>query len=86
MTDIDTDVLSPRALARLAKLKPESLPAVRGTPRIGPCIAHVGNFIAVGLNLRRPCGRVRHAGPQGAGSVQQGPFLHCRAERRRHDS
>ena len=23
---------------------------VRGTPRIGPCIANVGNFIAVGLN------------------------------------
>ncbi len=40
----------PRALARLAKLKPESLPAVRGTPRIGPCLAKVGNFIAVGLN------------------------------------
>ena len=50
VTDIDADVLSPRSLARLAKLKPESLPAVRGTPRIGPCIAEVGNFIAVGLN------------------------------------
>jgi 2,4-diketo-3-deoxy-L-fuconate hydrolase len=50
VTDIDADVLSPRALARLAKLKPESLPAVRGTPRVGPCLAHVGNFIAVGLN------------------------------------
>ena len=50
VTDIDTDVLSPRVLARLAKLKPESLPAVRGTPRIGPCVAQVGNFIAVGLN------------------------------------
>ena len=50
VTDINADVLSPRALARLAKLKPESLPAVRGTPRIGPCIAGVGNFIAVGLN------------------------------------
>ena len=50
VTDIDADVLAPRSLARLAKLKPESLPAVRGTPRIGPCLAHVGNFIAVGLN------------------------------------
>ena len=50
VTDIDADVLGPRSLARLAKLKPESLPAVRGTPRIGPCIAKVGNFIAVGLN------------------------------------
>ena len=25
-------------------------PAVRGAPRIGPCVAKVGNFIAVGLN------------------------------------
>ena len=23
---------------------------MRGTPRIGPCVAQVGNFIAVGLN------------------------------------
>ena len=50
VADIDADVLGPRALARLAKLKPESLPAVRGTPRIGPCLREVGNFIAVGLN------------------------------------
>jgi 2-keto-4-pentenoate hydratase/2-oxohepta-3-ene-1,7-dioic acid hydratase in catechol pathway len=48
--DIDADTLAPRALARLAKLKPESLPAVRGAPRIGPCLRRVGNFIAVGLN------------------------------------
>jgi 2,4-didehydro-3-deoxy-L-rhamnonate hydrolase len=48
--DIGPDTLGPRALARLAKLKPESLPAVRGTPRIGPCVRGVGNFIAVGLN------------------------------------
>ncbi|HTR15037.1 MAG TPA: fumarylacetoacetate hydrolase family protein [Roseiarcus sp.] len=50
IADIDADVLSPRSLARLAKLKAESLPAVRGTPRIGPCVARVGNFVAVGLN------------------------------------
>jgi 2,4-didehydro-3-deoxy-L-rhamnonate hydrolase len=48
--DIDADTLAPRALARLAKLKPESLPAVRGSPRIGPCLRRVGNFVAVGLN------------------------------------
>jgi 2-keto-4-pentenoate hydratase/2-oxohepta-3-ene-1,7-dioic acid hydratase in catechol pathway len=48
--DIDADTLSPRALSRLARLKPESLPTVRGAPRIGPCLTGVGNFIAVGLN------------------------------------
>ena len=50
VADIDADILDPRSLSRLTKLKPESLPAVRGTPRIGPCVARVGNFIAVGLN------------------------------------
>jgi 2,4-didehydro-3-deoxy-L-rhamnonate hydrolase len=50
VADIDADTLAPRSLARLAKLKPESLPAVRGTPRLGPCVAKVGNFVAVGLN------------------------------------
>jgi len=48
--DIDAQTLAPRALARLARIKPESLPAVRGSPRIGPCLSRVGNFIAVGLN------------------------------------
>ena len=50
VADIDAEMLSPRALARLSKLKPESLPAVRGSPRLGPCIKRVGNFVAVGLN------------------------------------
>ena len=50
VADIDADALSPRALARLGKIKPESLPLVRGKPRLGPCVAQVGNFIAVGLN------------------------------------
>ena len=50
IADIDGSTLGPKSLARLAKLKPESLPAVRGTPRIGPCVGKVGHFIAVGLN------------------------------------
>ena len=50
VADIDAATLGPRSLARLAKIKPDSLPAVRGAPRIGPCVAGVGHFIAVGLN------------------------------------
>ena len=50
VADIDGSTLSPRVLARLAKIKPEALPAVRGAPRLGPCVAKVGNFVAVGLN------------------------------------
>jgi 2-keto-4-pentenoate hydratase/2-oxohepta-3-ene-1,7-dioic acid hydratase in catechol pathway len=48
--DLDAGALAPRALARLAKIKAESLPQVRGAPRLGPCIARIGNFIAIGLN------------------------------------
>ena len=59
VADIDGATLAPRVLARLAKIKPESLPAARGAPRIGPCVANVGNFIAVGLNY------ADHAAEQG---------------------
>jgi len=50
VADIAGDALSPRSLARLAKVKPETLAPVRGTPRLGPCVGKVGNFIAIGLN------------------------------------
>ena len=59
VADIDGATLAPRVLARLAKIKPETLPAVRGAPRIGPCVANVGNFVGVGLNY------ADHAAEQG---------------------
>ncbi len=48
--DIGPDQVSPKALARLARLKLEKLPLVRGKKRIGPCIANPQKFIAIGLN------------------------------------
>jgi 2-keto-4-pentenoate hydratase/2-oxohepta-3-ene-1,7-dioic acid hydratase in catechol pathway len=48
--DIAGPALSPNGLTKLRKLKPEKLPLVRGTPRLGPCVGDVGNFIAIGLN------------------------------------
>jgi 2-keto-4-pentenoate hydratase/2-oxohepta-3-ene-1,7-dioic acid hydratase in catechol pathway len=48
--DISGDVLSPQGLAKLRKLKVDTLPLVRGSPRIGPCVGKIGNFIAIGLN------------------------------------
>jgi 2-keto-4-pentenoate hydratase/2-oxohepta-3-ene-1,7-dioic acid hydratase in catechol pathway len=48
--DITGDVIGPRGLARLRKIKPESLPLVKGRPRIGACIANPQKFIAIGLN------------------------------------
>jgi 2-keto-4-pentenoate hydratase/2-oxohepta-3-ene-1,7-dioic acid hydratase in catechol pathway len=50
VAEIGGDVLSPKGLAKLAKVKPGKLPLVRGNPRIGPCVAGVKNFIAIGLN------------------------------------
>lgn len=48
--DINGAALSAKSLAKLAKLKVDKLPLVRGRPRLGPCVSGIGNFIAVGLN------------------------------------
>ncbi len=48
--DITPDQLSGKALAKLAKLKTEKLPLVKGKPRMGCPVSHVGKFIAIGLN------------------------------------
>ncbi|MCA0424840.1 MAG: fumarylacetoacetate hydrolase family protein [Proteobacteria bacterium] len=50
VSDIDGAALSPKSLAKLARIKVDKLPLVRGRPRLGPCVGNVGNFIAVGLN------------------------------------
>lgn len=50
VADIDGKSLGRESLAALARLNPETLPLVEPAPRIGPCVARVGNFIAVGLN------------------------------------
>jgi 2-keto-4-pentenoate hydratase/2-oxohepta-3-ene-1,7-dioic acid hydratase in catechol pathway len=50
IADIDRATLASGEVAKLKKIKPESLPKVNRRPRIGPPIAAVGNFIAIGLN------------------------------------
>jgi 2,4-didehydro-3-deoxy-L-rhamnonate hydrolase len=72
IADIGGDTLSPKVLARLAKIKPDALPLVRGTPRLGPCVADVGNFIAVGLNY------ADHAAETGA-AIPKEPILFNKA-------
>src|SRR5919205_336149 len=42
--------ISPRGLKMLSKLKPESLPLVNGTPRLGVPYVGIGKFVAIGLN------------------------------------
>ena len=48
--DIGGAQLGHDALAQLAKLNAEDLPAVSGQPRLGCPIAHVGKCIGIGLN------------------------------------
>jgi ureidoglycolate lyase len=48
--DINAATLAPESLARLAALKPDSLPLVEGSPRIGPPVANVPNLVCIGLN------------------------------------
>ena len=50
VSDIGPDQLSDKVLAKLAKLKTEKLPLVKGKPRMGCPVANVRKFIAIGLN------------------------------------
>jgi 2-keto-4-pentenoate hydratase/2-oxohepta-3-ene-1,7-dioic acid hydratase in catechol pathway len=50
IADIGPDQLSPKSLARLARIKPEKLPAVRGKPRFGVPLTGSTKFVAIGLN------------------------------------
>ena len=48
--DITASTLAAGAIARLRGIDPASLPAVPAGQRIGPCVGHVRNFVAIGLN------------------------------------
>jgi 2-keto-4-pentenoate hydratase/2-oxohepta-3-ene-1,7-dioic acid hydratase in catechol pathway len=47
---VTSEHLSPAGLAKLAKVKPESLPLVQGTPRLGVPYLGISKFLAIGLN------------------------------------
>ena len=51
VTDIDPKQLGDAALAKLAKLKTDKLPLVKGKPRYGCPVTGVGKFVAIGLNF-----------------------------------
>jgi 2-keto-4-pentenoate hydratase/2-oxohepta-3-ene-1,7-dioic acid hydratase in catechol pathway len=48
--DISPDQLNDKALAKLAKVKIDKLPLVRGKKRFGTPISYTSKFIAIGLN------------------------------------
>ena len=50
VSDIEGATISPKALAKLKKIKVETLPLVKGKPRIGACVNKSSKFIAIGLN------------------------------------
>ncbi|WP_069300823.1 fumarylacetoacetate hydrolase family protein [Neptunicoccus sediminis] len=70
--DLDGSQLSDDALAKLAALDPASLPAVEGSPRIGPCVGNIGKFMCIGLNYSD------HAAETGA-SIPEHPILFMKA-------
>ena len=68
VADIGPDQLSPTGLARLARIRTDRLPAVRGKPRFGPPVTGATKFVAIGLNYSD------HAAETGA-SVPKEPIV-----------
>jgi len=50
VADIGPETLGPKSLAKLARIKPDRLPLVRGNPRLGPPLTGASKFVAIGLN------------------------------------
>ena len=70
--DISGDVLSDAGLDKLRALDPATLPAVDGTPRLGPCVGNIGKFCCIGLNYSD------HAAETGA-AIPDHPILFMKA-------
>jgi len=50
LSNIDQDTISPKGLARLRKIRPESLPLIKTEPRLGVPYIGISKFVAIGLN------------------------------------
>ncbi len=48
--DLAGETLRPASIARLKAIDPNTLPAVPGQPRLGPCVGRVGKMVCAGLN------------------------------------
>lgn len=72
VSDIAGDVLSDAGLDALRALDPSTLPAVAGSPRLGPCVGGIGKFMCIGLNYSD------HAAETGA-DIPQHPILFFKA-------
>jgi 2-keto-4-pentenoate hydratase/2-oxohepta-3-ene-1,7-dioic acid hydratase in catechol pathway len=47
---IDQDTIAPKGLAKLRKIRPESLPLIKTEPRLGVPYIGISKFVAIGLN------------------------------------
>jgi 2-keto-4-pentenoate hydratase/2-oxohepta-3-ene-1,7-dioic acid hydratase in catechol pathway len=72
VSDITPATLAAGALAKIKKVKPETLPAAPKRARIGACVGNVGNFIAIGLNY------ADHAAETGA-AIPKEPIIFNKA-------
>jgi 2,4-didehydro-3-deoxy-L-rhamnonate hydrolase len=72
ITDVAGGALSPASLNALRKLATARLPAVKGRPRLGPCVGSVGKFVAIGLNF------VDHAKETGS-PIPENPIVFFKA-------
>ena len=50
LANVDQDTISPKGLARLRKIRPESLPLIKTEPRFGVPYTGITKFVAIGLN------------------------------------
>jgi hypothetical protein len=82
--DVAGDVLSPKGLAKLRKLKPDKLPLVRGSHGLAHASARsaISSPSASIIPITPPKPGCRS---QRADRLQQGAELHLRTERRHHD-
>ena len=72
ISDINGPALSKESLKTLGNIESASLPTVRGTPRLGPCIGDIGKFMCIGLNYSD------HAAETGA-AIPEHPILFMKA-------
>jgi 2-keto-4-pentenoate hydratase/2-oxohepta-3-ene-1,7-dioic acid hydratase in catechol pathway len=50
VSTLDSSALSPQSLRKLARVKPETLPLVKGEPRLGVPFTGISKYVAIGLN------------------------------------
>ena len=72
VANIDQETISPKGLARLRKIRAESLPLVRTNPRFGVPYIGISKFVAIGLNY------IDHARETGA-QIPSEPIIFMKA-------